>query len=323
MTNGKTEHMIATDLRMRETLKNRPDYMRGFYNSMVQSGKTSSYMTRQNYTYSVLKFVDTVNKPITEISYDDIVNYLTELSINKDGSTKSGSYMIAVYGALKRFFKYLINSDRIVKNPMEKVERPAPKPADQVVRVSLTKKEFSDCVTKIKKRTDNYALRDELMFALFITTAMRCTALSEINVSDIDFNTKTLKIIDKGNHYREFSLSDDIMDLINKWLEKRAVLLIGAHATDALFISSRKKRICQNEIRNITSRQCELTGKHITPHKFRRSCATWIVSNGGTVFQAQQMLGHQSPKTTSEIYLQNKTEEFKKAATIASKFYEA
>ena len=323
MTSGKLDHEREIEARMQAKLANQPDYIRGFYNSMIGSSRTKSTMTRQNYTYSAIKFIEAVGKPYDKITYDDIIEYRNNLSRKANGESKSGSYMCAVHGALVRFFKYLVDSGRITNNPMDRIERPAPKPSDQVVRVSLTKKEFKSCVNNMRKRTDDYELRDELMFALFISTAMRCTALSEINVSDIDMESATLKVIDKGNRFREFDLSPDIMDLLHRWLGVRERLMLGHAPTDALFISNRRRRISQGEIRNITMRNCERTGKHITPHKFRRSCATWIVSDGGTVFQAQQMLGHKNPKTTTEIYLQNKTEEFKKATQIASNFYKS
>lgn len=323
MTSGKLDHEREIEARMKAKLAGQPDYIRGFYNSMIGSSRTKSVMTRQNYTYSVIKFMEAVGKPCDSITYDDIIEYRNSISRKENGEAKSGSYMCAVHGALVRFFKYLVDSGRITSNPMARIERPAPKPSDQVVRVSLTKKEFKSCVDNIRKRTDNYKLRDELMFALFISTAMRCTALSEINISDIDIQNATLKVIDKGNRFREFDLSPDIMNLLQRWLEVREKLMFGYTPTDALFISNRRKRISQGEIRNITMLGCKKTGKHITPHKFRRSCATWIVSDGGTVFQAQQMLGHKNPKTTTEIYLQNKTEEFKKATQIASNFYKS
>lgn len=312
---GKQESLQKAEMKMAELLKGKSPEVIGFYNSMKQSGKTSSWMTRRNYTYSVIKFVDAIKKPVTEIGYDDIISYMNAVSSNENGTLKTGSYMRTVYAALKRFFTYLYRSGKVKSNYMEFVDRPAKTPTDQVVRVSLTKEEFNKCKTYTRESNNKFSVRDELIMAIFITTGIRVTALVQINIEDI--NDNVLRIIDKGNKYREFYLSDQVMELLKLWMRQRSVLVKN---TNALFISSRGTRITQDGVRKAMTNRCNTTGKHITPHKFRRSCATWLSDDGSSLYEIQQFIGHASPQTT-EIYLQNKEKAASKAGNIARNFY--
>ena len=139
MKTGKEEHMMKSIEKMKEKLKNQPDYVIGYYYNMRNSGRTESYKTHEVYVNHVIKFLREINKDITEIKMDDINKYLSDLSVKEDGSMVSGSYLVAVYSALKKFFKYLVNSERIDKDPMNGIERPAPKKAEMVERTNITK----------------------------------------------------------------------------------------------------------------------------------------------------------------------------------------
>ena len=300
---GRQESDLKIEAKVEEKLRTQPDYMRYFYKKMARSGKTGSSRTRSKYLDYVITFMDAVNTPYTDINFDDIVCYLDDLAVNKDGTQKSGSYMIAVHAALKKFFKYLEDSERIAKNPMMKVDRPAPKPADQVKRVSITKDEVKVIQNQIKRFGGSFALRDELIFMLFMTTGMRCTALTEINVSDVNLDEMTLETIGKGNKRAVFYLSPKVAGMIKEYLVQRSAML-GSSKTDALFVTYKRCRIGQDQVRKMITKYSEVVGKHITPHKLRASVATILSEEGYSVYEIQQLLRHKSPQTT-EIYLQN------------------
>lgn len=318
---GRQEDDLKIEARVEEKLKSQPDYMRYFYKKMARSGKTGSSRTRSKYLDYVITFMDAVGKPYTEINFDDIVCYLDDLAVHKDGTQKSGSYMIAVHAALKKFFGYLEDSERITKNPMMKVDRPAPKPADQVKRVSITKDEVKVIQNNIQRFGGSFALRDELIFMLFMTTGMRCTALTEINVEDIDLNAMTIETIGKGNKHAVFYLSPKIVDMIKRYLEERERVLNGTK-TGALFVTYKKCRIGQDQVRKMITKYSAVVGKHITPHKLRASVATILSEEGYSVYEIQQLLRHKSPQTT-EIYLQNGAAAARRANEGANALFDA
>lgn len=317
---GRQTHILEIKQKIDAMLDGRPAYLRSFYNSMVNSGKTASYQTIWKYLQHTLRMIDTIGKPVESVTYDDMVNYLAEVSQKGNGESKSGSYMIAVYSALKKFFSYMENSERIKKSPMAKIDRPAPKPSDQVKRVYLTKADLKLVFDEVRRNGGKFAKRDELILALFLTTGMRCTALTEIDLNDIDFSAKTVRIIEKRNKQRVFTVSDDVIRLMRAWIADRETWGVSEADKNALFVSAQGARMSSLLVSNAVEHYCKVTGKHITPHKLRGTCATLLSDSGMSVYEIQLMLGHSSPKTT-EIYLQNKEAKIRMASETASSFY--
>ena len=128
-----------------------------------------------------------------------------------------------------------------------------------------------------------------------------------------------MRVIEKENKFRVFYPSDNVLRLAASYLKERK--LIASHAkTDAMFITEDGNRMTRYMIESMITRRCNVTGKHITPHKIRASTATLLSIKGYSVYDIQQFLGHASPHTT-EIYLQDKNEASAKANKGANSFY--
>lgn len=313
---GREESIMKAKAKMAEMLKGQPIEVRGFYSDMIHSGKTKSFMTQKSYLQIVIAFMNWLDKPVSDVTYDDVLLYMDEKS---NGGKTSGSWMVAVFSGLKKYFTYLRKTKRITENPMEEMDRPAPKPSDQVKRTYLTKDEINLIIREIRMEGGKYAKRDELIFVLFLTNAMRLNALFELNVGDIDFNKKEMKVIEKENKFRTFYPSDSVLKLTAEYLRERKYLAPLVN-TDAMFIADNGKRMTRYMIEAMITRRCNVTGKHITPHKIRASTATLLSKDGYSVYDIQQLLGHASPHTT-EIYLQDKNEASAKANRGANSFY--
>ncbi len=313
---GREESIMKAKAKMEELLIDQGDEVRGFYSDMVHSGKTKSFMTQKSYLQIVIAFMAWLDKPISDVTYDDVLMYMDEKS--KGGKT-SGSWMVAVYSGLKKYFSYLRKTKRIKDNPMDDMDRPASKPSDQVKRTYLTQDEINLVIREIRRGGGRFAKRDELIFALFLTNAMRLNALYELNISDIDFEKKEMRVIEKENKFRVFYPSDNVLKLAASYLNERK-LIAPYTKTEAMFVTENGTRMTRYMIESMITRRCNVTGKHITPHKIRASTATLLSKNGYSVYDIQQFLGHASPHTT-EIYLQNKDEASAKANKGANCFY--
>lgn len=313
---GREESIMKAKAKMAEMLKGQPIEVRGFYSDMIHSGKTKSFMTQKSYLQIVIAFMNWLDKPVSDVTYDDVLLYMDEKS---NGGKTSGSWMVAVFSGLKKYFTYLRKTKRITENPMEEMDRPAPKPSDQVKRTYLTKDEINLIIREIRMEGGKYAKRDELIFVLFLTNGMRLNAMFELNVGDIDFKKKEMKVIEKENKFRTFYPSDNVLKLTAEYLRERKYLAPLVN-TDAMFITDNGKRMTRYMIEAMITRRCNVTGKHITPHKIRASTATLLSKDGYSVYDIQQLLGHASPHTT-EIYLQDKNEASAKANRGANNFY--
>lgn len=92
--------------------------------------------------------------------------------------------------------------------------------------------------------------RDRAIMMLFMQTGIRETALSEINIEDIDFENHIIKsVIEKGHKDRTFTMSSQLEKSILDWMYDREKIIDKNE--DALFISKSKTRMTQRSLSDI------------------------------------------------------------------------
>lgn len=327
--NGRLESELNAQKLVEKKLESLPTYFANWYRSMKSQGV--SHNTYNNYINIVMKFMKTFGNDINdiniaEISYDDIAKYIDEsrYRIDKNGNVKEASpdYPKLIYHALFSFFVYMKASEKIEKNPMENMK--IPKGKREKDRPQITWKDERKllmCVNKgvgsgrsIVQQTE-WKDRNLLIMSLLIYTGMRKTALSEINVEDIDIEKKILKIVDKGKITHTYFLDGDLMNLISRWMIKREHFLAGMEC-DALFISNRRRRLCSGEINKIIKKFTEpLNLGKVTAHDLRAAFITLQYEETNDIEAVREMVGHSSI-TTTQRYINKHTGETAKRNAI-------
>lgn len=310
---GRLEHSLRIERNIDKILKTLPDYVSEYYYSITPSTEPR---TCEDYIRKIKKFLSFCNNNIEEITDTDIGKYLKNIqvkNINGEVQPTSFSYQKATWTALNGFFKYLNSKGYIKNNPMLLIKRPNKE--DEVPKVSIDITDINNIISNIENgagskyaqsRQQNWVERDLAIFRLFICTGMRKTALSEINVSDVDFNNNTIKIIDKRHKIHTYYMQEKLKESILSWCVKRETILKGKHE-DALFISMRKTRMSEKSIYNIVTKYSEETlGYKISPHKLRAVfCVTYYNATGGDIKSTMEAMGQQSVVTTQR-YIINK-----------------
>lgn len=312
--------------KINKVLKDQPDFIKGFVNYMSNIALTTKYA----YMHNVINFINKVDKPIELLTLDDFSGYISGLQYKENGEPITSSYRIAVYSALKKFNNYLYATKRIPENYMLYIDRP--KPSENQLTIEkrekgfLTKKEISkyiqtienNDVNKYRQVSEVWNKRDMAIIKVFLNTGIRCSALSKLDISSIDFKNKTLIVTDKGNKVKLYDLSDDIIDELTEWIELRKNEIKDSEI--ALFISNRRRRMDQISIYNVVNKYSKgIKNKHITPHKLRATYGTQLYNETGDIYFVQDCMGHKNPKTT-ELYIRGKKHNMKKASDIMSKF---
>ena len=213
-----------------------------------------------DYISYVIGFIKYTNKEVEDLELDDYTGYLYSLE------NKSSSYKILIYSALKKFSLYLKASGKNNRDPMQYVERPKFAESEETKNKReigyMDTREIHKYIRNIelgvgnhrsKARQSNWKTRDKAIILIFLSTGMRCSALYKLNVSSINIKTQTLTTIDKGNKYRKFDLSEDIIFDLLLWLKDRENILNGKEE-DALFISNRRTRLTQCAISEIVKK---------------------------------------------------------------------
>lgn len=299
------------------------DYLSGYY-YFVSSHL--SYSSAYRYLKHVINFMDRCNKNPEDLMLDDYSEYMTAIR------SKTSSYQIAVYSALKSFSEYLLASDRNKLDPMRHAKRPKAIESQKTIQKRdngyLSKEELPIYLQAVKSESGlrtpgsvrkQWHIRDELIIQIFLVTGIRCSALYKLDVSSIDFQKGTISVTEKRDYPRILVLPEEILQLTKEWLGNRQGLLNNKEE-NALFVSNRGTRMDQTSISRVVSKYAKnIHGKNITPHKLRATYGTILYGDTKDVYFVQQMMGHTSPKTT-EMYIRGQQDtNGQKAADIMSK----
>lgn len=317
--NGRLEHSIRTENNIQNMLKSLPVYVTEYYYSIVASTEPK---TCEDYIRKIRKFLLFINKDIAKIQLSDITDtdigrYMKSIQIkNVDGkpTPTSFSYQKCVWTALNKFFQYLYNKGYVASNPIAIIERPNKE--DEVKHYVLSIEDMNKIIANIesgagskyaKARQKQWVTRDVAIFKLFLCTGMRNTALSEINLSDIDFDQNTIKIIDKRNKKHEYYIQNKLRESLQQWIAQRNIIIGNNSQNDALFISLQKKRMSEKAISNIIGKYSEeVLGYKISPHKLRAVFgATYYKASKGDIKATMEAMGHSSV-TTTQRYINHK-----------------
>jgi integrase/recombinase XerD len=273
-----------------------------------QYEKNLSGKTIKAYKIDLKQFLEFQN--IITLDIEDIDKYILKTYIqnlfDKNLKEKTIKRKLAT---LKAFFNYLEFDEQIIVNPFRKIKVSIKEPKRLPKTLSIREiKKLLTYVYKIKETIDKeiYSykalVRDTLILELLFATGMRVSEVSNLNVTDIDPRTNTIRIIGKGDKERTLHICEiEIKTLLKEYIK----LFHKDTKKSYLFINRLGGKISEQSIRFMVKKYQKLVGieKHITPHMFRHSFATMLLEEGVDIRYIQHILGHSSISTT-QIYTQ-------------------
>lgn len=297
---GRQEHNNKIEARIAERLRNAPRILKEY--SYNFSGKTE--LTKDAYTRYVADFLAYHKRvDFTALKKKDINQYMEHLRLREDGTERSASWRNAVLAGIRDFYQFLVDNEIMENNPCANVK--PPKETGEKEIVAMTVDEIKQVQRNImfgmgseRARTlqVKWKNRDMAIVLLGCTTGLRVSAITEINVDDIDFENQTINVIEKGNKFRVINVGDKTMDALKAWKADRDAMVDDD--CEAFFISKKLTRISQSAIQDIVAKYTANLGKHITPHKMRSSCATNLYEQTGDIYLVQEVLGHKNIANT-------------------------
>lgn len=319
--NGRLEKELKAEEKMKVRLAELPAVFTEFYYSMAADGK--SYTTMQNYINHNVDFMNYVtngrsNKTFyMDIKSTKINQYIMSIRRRDINGTivRTGDDICAArWTSLNTFFQFLKDFEYINDNPMERTSRPKIRTEHKVTY--LTKEEIEMVLDEIKTNsTEQKRSRDLCIVSLALSTGLRVSAITQINLEDIDLENYTINVIEKGNKIRTINFGENLAVLISKCIEDRKEYFPNAD-TNALFLSQWKRRMTTQAIRDLVSKYTSnIQGKHITPHKLRASAATNLAASGVSIQAIAKVLGHENIQTTRR-YVEVLDSEANKATNI-------
>ena len=318
---GRLEKEELFYQKMSEKLKNLPTVFNEYYISMRANRK--SYTTIGVYINNVLHFARFVtNNNITDdfyknITQTDVEQYMISLETKRTskGVIKTGDDILqARWSSLNNFFDWLLKRNYTTLNPIQLVERPKNNTQHQVTY--LTKVQ----INKLLRATDSnpskvMAMRDRTIISLALATALRVSALVNINIEDIDFDNNVINVIEKRQKVRTIPFGAQTSQVLKDWIAIRNETFEDAN-TNALFVSQKKGRISVDSVGDLLTKYCDEAGiQRITPHKLRSTAACMLAKNDIPVKAIASQLGHNNITTTMR-YIDVFNEDMEKTKNI-------
>ena len=209
--------------------------------------------------------------------------------------------------SLRSFYKFLVKKGHLASLPFSEI--PLPK-----IRKKLPQFVESD---KMELLLDHVAfgdsfegVRDKTIINLFYGSGMRLSELVNLNVQDIDFSRKSVKVLGKRNKERIIPLPAEVLTDLAHYLDLRNRDFLGEQA---LFLTSKGKRVYPRMVYGCVKSYLSAvtTAGKRSPHVLRHSYATHLLNNGADINAIKELLGHANLAAT-QVYTHNTPDKLKK-----------
>ncbi|KMK76333.1 tyrosine recombinase XerS [Alkalihalobacillus pseudalcaliphilus] len=161
--------------------------------------------------------------------------------------------------------------------------------------------------------------RDTAIISLILGSGLRLSEIANLDITDIDFNKSTLRVIRKGNKEQYVYFSTQAMSDLQAYMALRETKYHVDKKNKALFISAAmgprgtNRRLTPRAIEKLVEKYAMGFGKPaLSVHKLRHSFATKYHLEVNDVPKLRKQLGHSSVQTTM-IYTHLKDTDLKEA----------
>lgn len=236
-----------------------------------------------------LEYIEDKKIKLLKINYDEIKMYLKYLSDKQDVN----STISRKISALRGFYKFLQNNNKIENNPFSLIN--LPKKEKKLPRFFFYN-ELEELFNTPKLNTP-LGQRDRLILEMLYATGVRVSELVNIKVSDI--TDRTIKILGKGNKERIVRFGDYCDEILKMYLNDGHYKLNSS--SQYLFLNSNGGKLTDRGVRYLLDKIIDKTTieKKISPHMLRHSFATHLLNEGCDILTVQELLGHESLTATS------------------------
>ena len=250
------------------------------------------------YSYDLKKFEDFVSarrKDLLTVNTEDVVGFLADQK-EKKISSRSRARALA---ALRQFYRYLKEDNRMEANPTDNVDTPEVKKTLPDYLTVEEIKELFDCFNE----KDPYEMRDKAIFELLYSSGLRISEACNLRMEDLDLENLFLTVRGKGGRERLVPFGQKSLEVVQNYMDSAREKILKSRYSQYLFISKKGDRLNRKSVWRLLKKYIARTGikKPVTPHTFRHSFATHLIENNADLRSVQELLGHLDISTT-QIY---------------------
>lgn len=256
-----------------------------------QISKFKQHLASKRYSENTIKtycdalrsfFVFYRNKPIAEITNEDVIIYNNDFILK---NSFSASYQNQIVNSVRLYFGTILET----KIEIDKIHRPkTPKLLPNV----LSKEEIKAILNA------HTNVKHKAMLSMIYSCGLRRSELLNMKFSDIDSKRNIVLIRQgKGRKDRITPLSPKILDLLRDYyvVFKPEKWLFEGQFAGEQYSENSLQAVLKQALKKV-----QIT-KPVTLHWLRHSYATHLLESGTDLRYIQELLGHNSSRTT-EIY---------------------
>lgn len=251
------------------------------HQNTVLQGKSLS--TFNNYLRTIALISLHFGQLPENISDDELNGYLTGLALNPKSPSRS-TFKHMVYG-LRYYFRHIGQNKRAINLPSLKKDNKLP--------VILNQSELK-ALFKAPK-----LLKHRVMLALIYSAGLRSQEVCRLNISDIDFERKTI-------HIRQSKYKKDRIVPLSEYMAKGLKKYLASEHPHIWLFNGREQdgQYSKNGVAWVMRHALKESGiaKNVNLHSLRHSYATHLLEDGVNIVVIKELLGHATIATTM-VYL--------------------
>ena len=259
-------------------------------------------------------------RELANLGTSELQAYLVYLSLRESRSRRKGqsgkrlsaSTRGCHLGCLRHLFAHLCAKGMVLVNPTHEIEWPRRQAT--LPRTILTVDEMLRILAAVEGsgRNDKLRLRNRAALELLYTTGIRRSELEALTLEAIRLDERLAVIDGKGGKQRLVPIGGEAFRCLVEYFEQGRPKL-RTEGSSALFVSSHggamKARALLDALKGY-ARKAGVT-KPVDLHTIRHTCATHLLAGGADVRYIQELLGHESLKST-QVYTRVETTDLRK-----------
>ncbi len=236
--------------------------------------------------------------PLSRVDTLAVRSYLASLHRAKLASRSLARHL----STLRSFFRWACREGHVEKNPARAL--PSPRLPRTLPR-AMTQPD-----TERLLETDDegsFPERDRALFELLYATGLRVSEAAGLDLEDVDFASRLLRVVGKGNKERIAPFGEEAGEALSAYLpvrqeRRRVALEAGDDDGEPVFVNARGGRLTTRSMARLLKIRLRAAGlsAEISPHALRHSFATHLLEAGADLRAIQELLGHASLSTTQK-----------------------
>jgi integrase/recombinase XerC len=140
------------------------------------------------------------------------------------------------------------------------------------------------------------------MLELLYATGLRVSELVGLDMADINFEERLLRVRGKGRKERLVPFGRMAEAGLRDYFRSRSAIAHGRVDETAVFLNYRGERLSGRSVQRMVRFHIRRTAlqRRISPHSLRHSFASHLLSRGADLRAIQELLGHASLATTQK-----------------------